>query len=114
MKVLHKITYGYFLIVTISILFPPAYAVQNSFSDPNLQLTFGYPDVVEQGKDFVLSSIVKATADQVTNITVTISSPELQIQQNKFHLDALPRDSTYGNDFNTTVNAGTPAAVSAV
>ena len=108
MKVLRKITYGYFLIVIISILFLPAYAVQNSFSDPNLQLTFGYPDVVEQGKGFVLSSIVKATADQISNITVTISSPELQIQQNRFHLDTLPKDSTFGNDFNTTVNVGTP------
>lgn len=111
MKVLHKITQGYFLIVVISILFLPVYAIQNSFSDPNLQLTLGYPDVVEQGKGFVLSSIIKATADQVSNITVTISSQELQVKQYTFHIDTLPKDSTYGNDFNAKVNEGVPDGI---
>ena len=111
MKVLHKIIYCYFLIVAISILFLPAYAVQNSLSDPNLQLTLNYPDVVEQGRGFVLSSIVKATVDQVSNITVTISSPELQIQQDRFYLDTLPKDSSYGYDFNAKVNEGVPDGI---
>jgi hypothetical protein len=106
MMALHKIVYC--VIIVISVLFLPAYAVQNSLSDPNLQLTLNYPDVVEQGKGFVLSSIVKSTADHVSNITVTISSPELQIQQNKFHLDTLPKDSSYGYDFNAKVNEGVP------
>jgi hypothetical protein len=109
MRVLHKTVYC--VIVTISVLFLPAYAVQNSLSDSNLQLTLNYPDVVEQGKGFVLSSIVKSTADQVSNITVTISSPEIQIVQDKFHLDTLPKDSSYGHDFNAKVNEGVPDGI---
>lgn len=104
----HKIVNYYFLIVITSALFLQAYAVQNSLSDPNIQLILNYPDVVEQGRGFVLSSIVKATADQVSNITVTISSPELQIPQDRFHLDTLQKDSTFGNDFNVKVNEGVP------
>jgi hypothetical protein len=111
MKILHKIISCYFLIVVISILFLPAYAVQSSLSDPNLQLTLNYPDVAEQGKSFVLSSIVKTTSDQVSNITVTISSSELQIPQDKFYLDTLPKDSSYGYDFNAKVNEGVPDGI---
>ncbi len=107
MKSLHKFALV-FLILTIPSLFLPAYAIQYSLSDPNLQLSLRYPDAVEPGKGFVLSSIVKATADQISNITVTISSPEFQIQQDRFRIDALPKDSTYGNDFNATVNKGVP------
>lgn len=93
----------------MSILFIPAYAAaQNNISDSNLQVDLNYPDVVIQGKAFVLSSIVKATADQVSNITVTITCPELQIQQNSFYLDKLAKDSTFGNDFNATVKSGIP------
>ncbi len=97
-----------FILVISLVLFLPAYAVQNSISDPNIQLSLNYPDVVQQGKGFVLSSIVKATADQVSNITVTITSPELQIPQDRFHLDNLTKDSTYGNNFDATVNGNVP------
>lgn len=107
-RVLQKNLNYCLVIVFASVLLLPAYAVQNSISDPNLQLVLNYPDVVEQGKPFVLSSVVKATADQVSNITVTISSPELQITQDKFHLDKLSKDSTFGNDFNVKVNEGVP------
>lgn len=89
----------------------PAYAVQNTFSDPNLQVTLDYPDAIKQGEDFVLSSIVKATADQISNITITISSPELDINQNKFHLGKLTSGSTFGNDFNASVKSSTPNGV---
>jgi hypothetical protein len=97
-----------FLIVFASVLFLPAYAVQNSISDQNIQLILNYPDAVEQGKGFVLSSIVKATADQVSNITITIVSPELQMSQNNFHLNKLPRDSAFGNNFKVKVNETIP------
>jgi hypothetical protein len=104
----NKIRKYCFLIVFASILILPAQAVQKSISDPNIQLTLNYPDVVERGKSFVLASIVKATADQVSNITITVSSPELQIPQNSFHLDKLPRDSTFGNNFDIKVNEAVP------
>ncbi len=86
----------------------PTYAVQNTITDPNIQLSLDYPDILMQGKNFVLSTVVKATVDQVSNITVTITSPELQIQQNSFHLDALAKDSTLGNNFNATVKERVP------
>ena len=86
----------------------PVHATQNNIIDPNIQLNLNYPDIVVQGKQFVLSSVVKATADQVSNITVTITCPELDIQQNSFHLDKLAKDSTLGNDFNTTVKTSVP------
>ncbi|MGH2612795.1 MAG: CARDB domain-containing protein [Rhabdochlamydiaceae bacterium] len=97
-----------FLIIFASILFIPAYAAQNNITDSNLQVDLNYPDIVIQGKEFVLSTIVKAMADQVSNITVTITCPELQIQQNSFHLDKLAKDSTFGNDFNATVKDSIP------
>jgi len=97
-----------FLIIFLSILFVPTHAIQNNITDPNLQASLNYPDIVIQGKEFVLSSIVKAMADQVSNITVTITCPELQIQPNSFHLDKLAKDSTFGNDFNATVKNGVP------
>lgn len=86
----------------------PAFATQNAISDPNLQITMSYPDTIKQGQSFVLSSIIKATADQISNITMTISSPELDMQQNKFHLDKLVKDSTFGNDFKASVKDDTP------
>jgi hypothetical protein len=108
MKTLYNILACYFLVVITLALFVPAYALQNSLSDPNMQLVLNYPSIVQQGKGFVLSSIVKATADHVSNITVTISSPELQITQDKFHLDNLSKDSSFGNDFSVKVNEGVP------
>ncbi len=98
----------YCLIIFLTVLVLPVHATQSSITDPNIQLNLDYPDVVIQGKQFVLSSVVKATADQVSNITVTITCPELDIQQNSFHLDNLAKESTLGNDFNSTVKAGVP------
>ena len=56
--------------------FVPAFGTQTNISDSNVQVTLNYPDIVKQGDNFVLSSVVKATADQVSNITITIASPE--------------------------------------
>ncbi len=97
-----------FLFIFSTVLLVPAYATQNTITDPNVELNLNYPDVVVQGNQFVLSSVIKASSDQVSNITVTISCPELQIQQNSFHLDKLAKDSTFGNDFNATVKDSVP------
>ena len=94
-----------FSIITIMI---PAYAAQNTMSDPNLQVTLNYPDIVKHGNGFVLSTVVKATADQISNITVTASSPELDISQSTFFLDKLAKDSTFGNNFQAVVKNTTP------
>jgi len=82
--------------------------MQNTISDPNIQVTLEYPDILTTQDEFYLSSVVKTTADQVSNITLTISSPELDITQNQFHTDSLPKDSTLGNNFNAKVKQGTP------
>ena len=89
----------------------PAYALQSDMIDPNLQVTFEYPDVVRQGDKFVLSTIIKATADQVSNITLSISSPELYSTNNTFKLAKLAKDSTFGNDFNLETKSDTPNGV---
>jgi len=89
-------------------MFVPTYALQSSILDPNVQVTFDYPDVIRQGDKFVLSSIIKATADQVSNITLTISSPELYTSNNTFKLIKLSKDSTFGNDFKLNVKNDTP------
>ena len=94
-----------FVVLTIMM---PAFAVQNAMSDPNLQITLNYPSIVKQGNGFVLSSVIKATADQISNITITVSSPELDITQDKFFLDKIAKDSTFGNDFQAYVKSGTP------
>ena len=93
------------ILISISI---PAYALQSSMVDPNLQVTLNYPDVVPKGTNFVLSSIIKATADQISNITLTISSPELYITNDTFKLTKLGKDSTFGNDFELMVRGNTP------
>jgi len=92
----------------ISSIFTPAYALQSSILDPNLQVTFDYPGVIRQGDKFVLSSIIKSTADNVSNITLTISSPELYTSNNTFKLVKLVKDSTFGNDFKLNVRNDTP------
>lgn len=97
----------YFLVLAV-FFFMPAYGIANIISDSNIQVTADYPDIVTQQNEFVLSSIVKTTADQVSNITVTVSSPQLDISQNQFHIDSLPKDSTLGNNFNAKVKQGTP------
>jgi hypothetical protein len=95
--------------IFVAFVLVPAFATQNNIiSDLNVQVTLNYPDIVKQGNDFVLSSIVKATADQVSNITITISSPEVEFSQNSFHIDKLAKDSTLGNNFNGIVKQETP------
>ncbi|MDE1768982.1 MAG: hypothetical protein KGI28_00330 [Thaumarchaeota archaeon] len=94
--------------ILISSMFIPVYALQSNMLDPNIQVTLDYPDVIQQGDKFVLSSIIKSTADQVSNITLTISSPELYIVTNTFNLAKLAKDSTYGNDFKLSVKNDTP------
>ena len=89
----------------------PAYALQSNMFDPNLQVTLEYPEVVKQGDMFVLSSIIKATADQISNITLSISSPELYSTNNTFSLTKLVKDSTFGNDFKLETKSDTPNGV---
>ena len=79
--------------------------------DPNLQVTLEYPDVVRQGDKFILSTIIKATADQISNITLSISSSELYSTNNTFKLAKLAKDSTFGNDFNLMTKGDTPNGV---
>src|SRR6476660_409198 len=94
--------------ILISSLFVPAYALQSNMLDPNVQVTLNYPDVIRQGDKFVLASVIKSTADQVSNITLTISSPELYTTNNTFKLSKLAKDSTFGNDFNINIKNDTP------
>jgi hypothetical protein len=82
--------------------------MQNTISDSNIQVNLEYPDILTPQDEFDLSSVVKTTADQVSNITLTISSPELDITQNQFHIDNLTKGSTLGNNFNAKVKQGTP------
>ena len=89
----------------------PAYALQSDMIDPNLQVTLEYPDVVRQGDKFVLSTIIRATADQVSNITLSISSPELYSTNNTFKLAKLVKDSTFGNNFDLETKSDTPNGV---
>ena len=98
----------YLLFIFVPFFFIPAYGMQNTLSDSNIQVILNYPDILTTNDNFVLSSVVKTTADQVSNITVTISSPEIDIPQSQFHIDSLPKDSTLGNNFNAQVKAGTP------
>ena len=86
----------------------PAYGLQSSVLDPNVQVTFDYPSVVRQGDKFVISSIIKSTADNVSNITLSISSPELYTSNNTFNIPKLSKDSTYGNNFKLNVRSDTP------
>jgi hypothetical protein len=101
--------FSLFLVTALaSSLVVPAYALQSNMLDPNVQVTLNYPDVIRQGDKFVLSSIIKSTADQVSNITLTISSPELYTTNNTFKLSKLAKDSTFGNDFKLNVKNDTP------
>jgi hypothetical protein len=94
--------------ILISSMLVPVYALQSSMLDPNIQVTLDYPDVIRQGDKFVLSSVIKSTADQVSNITLTIYSPELYTANNTFKLVKLAKDSTFGNDFKLNVKNDTP------
>jgi len=100
---------NYSLLVFISIIFfVPAYATQNSITDANIEAILNYPEVVTHENEFVFSSIVKAKVDQISNITVTVTSPEIEILQDQFHIENLPKDSTLGNNFNIKVRAEAP------
>lgn len=99
----------YYVLVFISIiLLAPVHAAQDSISDANIEVTLNYPDTVTHGNEFVLSAIVKTKADQLSNITVSIASPEIEILQNQFHIENLPKDSTLGNNFNVKVKQQAP------
>ncbi len=108
MKSWYKFTSIYFLVGLTVFSFAPAFGAQNNISDSNIQVTLTYPDIVKQGDEFVLSSVLKATADQVSNITITISSAEMEFSQASFHVAKLAKDSTLGNNFNAKVKQGTP------
>ena len=109
MKFMPNNIFSLFLVtILISSLFVPVYALQSNMLDPNVQVTLDYPDVIRQGDKFVLSSVIKSTADQVSNITLTISSPELYTVNNIFKLAKLAKDSTFGNDFKLNVKNDTP------
>jgi len=98
-----------FCLVFISIIFfASAYAIQNSITDANIEVSVNYPEVVTHENEFVFSSIVKAKADQISNVTVTVTSPEIEISQNQFHIENLPKDSTLGNNFNIKVREEAP------
>lgn len=96
------------LVFIVSVLILPIYGVENLISDANIDLTVNYPDVVIQGNEFVLSTMVKTKADQISNITISISSPEIEILQNKFNIQNLPRDSSLGNNFNIKIKPDSP------
>lgn len=68
-----------------------------------------YPGVVSQGNNFVLTTTVKAKSDNISNITITISSPEIEITQNDFHVRGLAKDSTMGNNFNLRIKQEVPS-----
>jgi len=98
----------YVLFIFALFFFIPAYGMQNTLTDSNIQVTIQYPDILTPQDEFDISSVVKTTADQVSNITISISSPELDITQDHFHIDSLPKDSTLGNNFIAKVKQGTP------
>jgi len=96
------------LVFIASIFIFPVYGMESVISDANIDVTIDYPDVVTQGNEFVLSSAVKTKADQMSNITISISSPEIEISQNQFNIQSLPRDSTLGNNFNMKIKPESP------
>lgn len=96
------------LVFLASIFIFPIYGMESVISDANIDVTINYPDVVTQGNEFVLSSAVKSKADQMSNITISISSPEIEISQNHFNIQSLPRDSTLGNNFNIKIKPESP------
>jgi hypothetical protein len=100
---------NYFLLVfSIAISGIFAYGAQDTISDANIEVVLIYPDVVTPGNEFVLASTVKSKADQISNITVTVSSPELEIAQDQFMIEKLPKDSSLGNNFNAKIKPTSP------
>ena len=97
------------ILVLIALIFIlPAYGIKDIISDANIDVVTNYPDVVTPGNEFVLSSIVKTKAEQMSNITISISSPEIEILQNQFKIQSLPRDSSLGNNFNIKIKPESP------
>ena len=96
------------LLFIASIFILPIYGMENIISDANIDVIINYPNVVTQGNEFVLSSVAKTKVDQVSNITISISSPEIEILQNQFKIQSLPRDSTLGNNFNIKIKPESP------
>lgn len=96
------------LVFIASIFIIPVYGAENTISDYNIDVIIKYPDVITQGTEFVLSSIVKTKADQMSNITVSISSPEIETSENQFNIQNLPKDSTLGNNFNIKIKPESP------
>lgn len=86
----------------------PAFALQSTMSDPNLQITVEYPETVQPGEKFVMASIIKATSDQVTNITLSASSPGAYMANSTFSLAKIAKDSTFGNNFEMQTRADMP------
>ena len=76
--------------------------------DPNMQITLEYPDVIKQGDRFVLSSIIKASTDQISNITLSVSSPELYSANNTFSVIKLAKGSTFGSNFELETKSDMP------
>ena len=89
-------------------MFVPVFAEKNGISDGNIEVELNYPNIVSQGNDFVLTTTVKAKSDNISNITVTISSPEIEIMQNDFRIPSLTKDSTLGNNFNLKIKQEVP------
>lgn len=97
-----------FFILIASIFIFPIYGMESTISDANIDVIINYPDVVTQGNEFILSSIVKTKADQMSNITISISSSEIESSQNQFDIHNLPKDSTLGNNFNMKIKPNSP------
>jgi hypothetical protein len=76
--------------------------------DPNLQITLEYPETVKPGDKFVMSSVIKATSDQISNVTIAVSSPEVYMTNNTFSLAKLAKDSTFGNNFEMRIKNDMP------
>lgn len=103
---------NYCILVLISAIFVvPVYGTQSTISDANIDVVVNYPDVVAPGNEFVLSTVVKTKADQMSNITLAVSSPEMEILQNQFHIRSLPKDSTIGNNFNVKIKPASPDGI---
>ena len=96
------------LVFIISIFILPAYGIESIITDANIDVAINYPDIVTQGNEFVLTSLVKSKTDQMSNITISISSPEIKIVQNQFNIQSLSRDSSLGKNFNMKIKPELP------
>lgn len=102
---------AFLLVLAIGFFTIFAHGTQSIISDANIDVLLNYPDVVTPGYEFVLASTVKTKADQMSNITITIISPELEIEQNQFKIESLKKDSTLGNNFNAKIKSTSPDGI---